>query len=139
MTEFFALRAIYFLLLLRKIKCNFQGWQRVLHVLHCTGSIFKMYYMIKVYYIVLPVYSMCTTCTTFLVFFGHFLLIFKAFSYVITDFFCASRNILLDILKRYLMSFDWYCHVFKLDETIKKYCNLVISTEIHLTLNLLRL
>ena len=116
-----------------------QGWQRVLHVLHCTGSIFKMYYIIKVYYIVLAVYSMCTTCTTFLVFFGHFLLIFKAFSYVITDFFCASRNILLDILKRYLMSFDWYCHVFKLDEAIKKYCNLVISTEIHLTLNLLRL
>ena len=82
---------------------------------------------------------MCTTCTTFLVFFGRFLLIFNAFSYVITDFFCASRNILLDILKRYLMSFDWHCHVFKLDEAIKKYCNLIVSTEIHLTLNLLRL
>ena len=83
---------------------------------------------------------MCTTCTTFLVFLGHFLLIFRLFStYIVTDFFCDSRNILLDIFKRYLMSFDWYCHVFKLDEAIKKYCNLVISTEIHLTLNLSKL
>ena len=111
-----------------------QGWERVLHVLHCTDSIFKMYYIKRVYYMVLTVNSMCTRCTTFwriflpisCLFSRPFLVYFQGLFLCNYWFFCASRYILLVILKRKLMSFDCYCHVFKLDEAIKKHCTLVI-------------
>ena len=90
----------------------------------CTDSTFNVYYM---YYMM----------NLFLVYFqGLFIcnqLIFLLF--VQYTFRYSQRN---------FMSLVRYCHVFKHkyknhDETIKKYCTLVISTANHLTVMLLRL